>query len=136
VSTFTRYSRRADAVRSNRNAFSDRLHALREAAGLSQAEAAAASGVSKVSIGQLERGLNSPTVRTLQRLAQAYGVPVSVILDGEVYALRYALKLIAKHEWPEYDESQPALSALKVAELLTRIQKYAAEMVAITGGTE
>ena len=52
-----------------------RLRGLREGALLSQAQLAAQSGVSDVTIGRLERGSNAPRESTIQKLAAALGVP-------------------------------------------------------------
>lgn len=53
------------------------LRALRIAAGTSGGELAAASGVSRSMLSRIERGLVSPSVETLDRIANGLGVPVS-----------------------------------------------------------
>lgn len=57
------------------------LKAAREKAGLSQAEASRRSGVHWVHLSRLEGGKVNPTVRTLVRLAEVYGVEVGQMLD-------------------------------------------------------
>lgn len=50
----------------------------------SQEELAAKSGVSRVHIGRIERGeTTNPTHSTLRSLADALGVSVSALVDGE-----------------------------------------------------
>jgi transcriptional regulator with XRE-family HTH domain len=60
----------------------DKLRKLREAAGLTQAGAAAQSGVHRVSIARFEAGEREPSILTLYQLAGAYGVNVCELLPG------------------------------------------------------
>lgn len=53
------------------------VRALRIAAGASGGELAASSGVSRSMLSRIERGLVSPSVETLDRIANGLGVPVS-----------------------------------------------------------
>nr|WP_218088526.1 XRE family transcriptional regulator [Variovorax sp. SG517] len=53
------------------------VRALRMAAGLSAGQLAAASEISASMLSRIERGLVSPSVETLERLAQGLHVPVS-----------------------------------------------------------
>lgn len=57
------------------------LKNLRSERGLSVADLSRRSGVSRASIMQLERGENSPTLHTLERLARGFGVSVSDLLE-------------------------------------------------------
>lgn len=57
------------------------LRPLREMAGLSQAQLAQISGVSQSHISKLEIAKDSPTLKTLLKLAQALNVPVQALLD-------------------------------------------------------
>lgn len=57
-----------------------KLKAAREAAGLSQQQAAEASGVHNISISQFENDVRTPSVATLYKLAAAYGVDVCDLL--------------------------------------------------------
>ena len=59
-----------------------KLRTAREAAGLSQYEAAERSGVHQVSIARFETDVRSPTLPTLYKLAAAYGVKVCDLLPG------------------------------------------------------
>lgn len=58
-----------------------RLKAVREAAGLSQATVAAKGKISREYLARLEAGQHDPTVGTLQRLARALNVPLLRLLD-------------------------------------------------------
>ena len=53
-----------------------RVHALREASGLSLDALAERSGVSRSAISLIERGQSSPTAVVLDKLAAALGAPV------------------------------------------------------------
>lgn len=57
-----------------------RVRALRVAAGLTQAQVAERSGVTQESISRLERGIQRPQKCTLQRVADALGVPPEHVL--------------------------------------------------------
>lgn len=52
---------------------------LRERRGLTQAELAGRSGVDQGDISRIERGATSPTVRTLQRIADALNADVRLV---------------------------------------------------------
>lgn len=58
----------------------ERIHAAREAAGLSQRELARRMGTSQAAIDRLESGGVSATLTTLQRVATALGLEVNVEL--------------------------------------------------------
>ncbi|NPV80695.1 MAG: helix-turn-helix transcriptional regulator [Firmicutes bacterium] len=62
----------------------NKIKALREQRRLSQQELAKAAGVAQASIHYIETGQKSPTVRTLDKLAAALGVPVSELLDDKI----------------------------------------------------
>lgn len=59
----------------------DTLRALRKTRGWSLDQTAAATGVSKAMLGQIERGESSPTVATLWKLAGGLHVSLSQLLD-------------------------------------------------------
>ena len=48
---------------------------------LTQVELAEKMGVHKITISRLERGDRQPSMRMLQRLAKALGVPVTTLLE-------------------------------------------------------
>jgi transcriptional regulator with XRE-family HTH domain len=52
----------------------------RERKGLSLRDAAAKAGITEGGLGKIERDENGVTIRTLQRLAEVYGVPVGDLL--------------------------------------------------------
>lgn len=60
-----------------------RLHSLREKQGLSLRALAGRCGLSINAISQIERGENSPTVSSLQRLATALNVPITDFFQEE-----------------------------------------------------
>lgn len=53
---------------------------LREEHGLTQAELAARCGIDQGDISRIERGATSPTARTLQRIAEALGADVRLVV--------------------------------------------------------
>ena len=55
----------------------NQIRALRVASGASGGELAVSSGVSRSMLSRIERGLISPSVETLDRIARGLGVPVS-----------------------------------------------------------
>ena len=57
------------------------IRILRKRRNLSQAELAEASGLSRNTLSLLERGLTSPTVSTLKRLAIAMGIDINAFFD-------------------------------------------------------
>jgi transcriptional regulator with XRE-family HTH domain len=56
----------------------------REQLGLTLRALAVRSGVSSSMISDIERGAKSPTIATISALAEALGLPLSALLDGEV----------------------------------------------------
>lgn len=60
-----------------------RLRDLRRAADLSLVQLADKSGVSVGMISQIERSLSNPSVRTLERLREALGIPLTSLLEGD-----------------------------------------------------
>lgn len=63
--------------------FPARLRALRERAGLSQQQLSDRAGVRKATVSDLERGVKSPSLSTLDAVAQALGVPPAELLRPE-----------------------------------------------------
>ena len=53
----------------------EKIRALREAKGMTQAELAEALGLSQPAIVQWETGKNEPTAFNIRRLADLFGVP-------------------------------------------------------------
>lgn len=68
--------------------------------GLTTAKLAAAAGVSRSLISQVERGLTSPSITTLRRIAAALGVPVVALFAGEAAGSgsfdRHGVRLITR----------------------------------------
>ena len=61
----------------------DAIRAARERLGLTQAEAARRCGMARQNWRRLERGASSPTVATLQRVAEGLGLELMIVLAGE-----------------------------------------------------
>lgn len=61
----------------------ERLKKLREKFGLSQAELADKAGISQPFIGAIESGRKSPTLRTLEKIANAMNISVLELLGSE-----------------------------------------------------
>lgn len=73
----------------NTDDLADRLQRARAKAGMSQDDAARASGITIGQIRKLEQRTSSnPTLETMQALADAYGVNVSTLIPKERRARR------------------------------------------------
>lgn len=59
-----------------RTKFGKRMRKLRRMQDLTQEQLSEKSGVSSDFISQIERGLNSPSLDTIQKLADGLGVPI------------------------------------------------------------
>lgn len=66
--------------RSRAQAFGDSLRELREQRGLSQEAAALACGIDRSYYGKIERGMKSPTLGTVWRIADAFDARPSDLL--------------------------------------------------------
>ena len=55
------------------------LKALRESSGDTQVSLASRAGISETALNQIERGKAKPRPKTIQKLADALGVPVAAI---------------------------------------------------------
>lgn len=80
------------ARRTHSLSFGQAVKAARDAAGLTQAEAASAMGVEAAHICRMERGNRLPTLPTMVRLARALGVPamsLAAAAIGDVEAGRH-----------------------------------------------
>jgi len=63
----------------------DYIREFRKEKGWTQGELAQRSGMSKISIGNYERGDRCPTLDILQKIADALEVPVNSFVDGSEY---------------------------------------------------
>lgn len=61
-------------------AFGQILRTLRKSRGLKQVEVSAATGYSQKTIGVIERGEKSPTLRTMEDFATFYQVPLEKLI--------------------------------------------------------
>lgn len=59
------------------------IRRLREGRQLSLKEVATRSGLTQSFLSQVERNLTSPSVASLRKVAQAYGVPLAALFQGE-----------------------------------------------------
>src|SRR5947207_5315257 len=75
----------------------DRLRELRRARAFSLESLAAASGVSRIMISDVERGARSPTVLVLARLATALGTTVSRLLGEDQPARAILIRRTEQH---------------------------------------
>ena len=60
--------------------FGEILRKLREGKGMKQVEVSAATGYSQRTIGMVERGEKSPTLRTMEDFATFYSVPLEDLI--------------------------------------------------------
>ena len=66
------------------NSIGERVRKLRDERGLSQLALGKAIGVRQTTISQIENGENKPSWKTLQKLTEYFGVPLSYLLDEEL----------------------------------------------------
>jgi transcriptional regulator with XRE-family HTH domain len=59
-----------------------RIRDARLALGMTQLDLATATGIRRPNVARLERGGNTPTIETLQRVAEALGVSVASLVSG------------------------------------------------------
>ncbi len=63
------------------SSFSVILKKLRTAAGLSQEEFAAKAGLHRTYVSQLERGLKSPTLKTVEKMAAVFKITMTELVS-------------------------------------------------------
>ena len=64
-----------------RKSFGDRIRSLRTTAGLSQEELAEKSGLHPTYIGGIERGERNPSLESIAKFAQAFGISIDTLFD-------------------------------------------------------
>ena len=62
----------------------DRIRNLRLSSGMNQEELAFKSGISAAHLGQIERGLQSPTISTIQKIAKALNVTLPILFSFDL----------------------------------------------------
>jgi transcriptional regulator with XRE-family HTH domain len=75
-------------AKTNRSEFGARLHALREVAGLSQAQVAEKLGIAQPTYALWERRTAAIPAAQLQKLAEIFGVGVEALFDDDKTAAR------------------------------------------------
>ena len=73
---------RRSAPSDNGAEIGQRIREARRAKGLTQLDLATATGIRRPNVARLERGGNTPTIETLQRVAGALGVSVASLVSG------------------------------------------------------
>jgi len=68
-----------------RKRFGARLRTLRREAGLSQESLASNSGISVDFLSLVERGINAPSFKNIEKLSRALGVPIRELFDFPSY---------------------------------------------------
>ncbi|MFZ5647963.1 MAG: helix-turn-helix domain-containing protein [Bacillota bacterium] len=63
--------------------FSDKIKQLRLQMGISQSELARRIGYSHEFISQVERGIKTPSIKALQKIATGLGVPASSLMESK-----------------------------------------------------
>ncbi len=66
--------------KTTKKSFAEVLREIRQEKGLSQEALADKAGLHRTYISQVERGLKSPSLRSLEQIAQALGIPASALL--------------------------------------------------------
>jgi len=97
-----------------------RLRALREQRGLSLRSVAEEAGVSESFLSQVERGIASPSIASLQRVAAALGTPLAPLFEGPrtsgrvVRASERRRMMHPKRQWEDSLVTPPGSSKLQV----------------------
>jgi transcriptional regulator with XRE-family HTH domain len=89
-----------------------RLSSLRAAAGLSLDQLAERCGLTKSYLSKLERGLSEPSITTVSRLSEAFGISVSEFVGDQVS--QEGFRVLRKQS----RRALPAVSEIPVFELL------------------
>lgn len=76
------WRQRPQGFRVSHHSFGKVIAQLRRSADLTQEELAHRAGIHATYVSQIERGLKSPTISTLQKLAKALGTKPSKILQA------------------------------------------------------
>ncbi|AEB06358.1 transcriptional regulator, XRE family [Coriobacterium glomerans PW2] len=76
-------------------ALPENIRLIRKIIGLTQAQLAERIGVARTTVTQWENGTSNPPIKTIQRLAQTLGVPVTIVVgDNDANDLKRALDKI------------------------------------------
>lgn len=70
-------------AKERRPMFSDKIKQLRLQMGISQSELARRIGYSHEFISQVERGIKTPSIKALQKIATGLGVPASSLMESK-----------------------------------------------------
>jgi transcriptional regulator with XRE-family HTH domain len=73
--------------------FGSKVRELRKERGMSQEVLAEAANVNRSYLSEIEQGIVSPTIVVVLRLAKAFGVPASALVDDFTAATLARLKL-------------------------------------------
>lgn len=65
-----------------RHRFGNRVRELREGQGISLRRFAMVIGLDKTYLSEIERGMRSPTLDSIDRIAQGLGMPLSELFKG------------------------------------------------------
>jgi len=71
-----------------------RLKLLRSESGLTQEKLSIATGLSQTYISGIENGTRNPSIKTLDKLAKALNVKISVITDFDSYRITERSRII------------------------------------------
>jgi DNA-binding XRE family transcriptional regulator len=71
-----------DSSMTQRRPIAEQLRELRAQRGLTLVEASEKTGVGRKTLSNLERGVHTPHMPTLTKIARGYGVPIEELLDG------------------------------------------------------
>lgn len=77
---------------------SEKIQEARSKAGLTQQQLADAIGTTMQNISQYERGIRTPKIKALQKIADALGVPMTEFLGGELLSTVPTCELVKELE--------------------------------------
>ena len=71
----------------NRRVFADNIRTLRTVNGMTQEQLAEKAGVSMYTINSYEREIRMPTIQTVKRIADVFGMSIDRLVSSEIHAV-------------------------------------------------
>lgn len=94
----------------------ERLRKLREAQGLTQVKLAAQVGISDSLIAQIETGKVQPSLNTLEKLADTFGVAIDYFLTNPQEIADETANIVAINEWVNVKKSRSRIEVFQEAD--------------------
>ena len=109
---------RAPRVLEAQKRLGNRIRAMREGRGLTQRELAEQAGLSEKYLGEVERGICNTTLEFLSKLADAFDIPMTALLENDHEQSREQLVAAIMHMAQNLEEKD-ARTVYRMLTLLT-----------------